>query len=159
MLTLEGYLTELKTRGWSGGDDWLPHDAKVDYLGTGRTRVETLKAAMRKPRLVPMHRVDDGINASRVLFPRIKFDATRCKDGLEALRQYRSEYDEKARVFKTTPRHDWASHPADAFRYLCMAWREVSSTVATPSKPKLLGVGKVNQVTMNDMLKASGVRL
>jgi hypothetical protein len=28
------------------------------------------------------------------------------------------------RTFKKTPLHDWASHGADAFRYLAMSWRE-----------------------------------
>lgn len=158
VLTLDGYLTELRARGWVGGDDWLPHDAKVDVIGTGKTRVETLKSANRKPRLVTMHRVDDGINAVRLMFPRFRFDAGKCKDGLEALRQYRAEYDDKKRVFKTTPRHDWASHPADALRYLAMGWREVTGPTPAPQKSKILGVGRSNQVTMNDMMKASGVR-
>jgi hypothetical protein len=29
-----------------------------------------------------------------------------------------------SRTFKRTPKHDWASHAADAFRYLSLAWRE-----------------------------------
>lgn len=158
VLTLEGYLTELRQRGWIGGDDWLPHDAKVDLMGTGKTRVETLRAAHRKPRLVPMHRVDDGINAVRLLFPRMRFDADRCKDGLEAIRQYRADYDDKKRVFKPTPRHDWASHPADALRYLAMGWREVTAPPGPPAKPKVLAAGAGNQVTFRDMMKASGIR-
>src|SRR5271155_238082 len=33
--------------------------------------------------------------------------------GLESLRSYRTEWDEKARAFKKTPEHNWASHGAD----------------------------------------------
>jgi hypothetical protein len=43
--------------------------------------------------------------------------------GLEALRAYRVEWDEKARAFKKTPEHNWASHGADAWRYLSLSWR------------------------------------
>jgi hypothetical protein len=40
---------------------------------------------------------------------------------LEALRSYRTEWDEKARHFKKTPEHNWASHGADASRYLSLS--------------------------------------
>jgi hypothetical protein len=35
-------------------------------------------------------------------------------------------------VLANRPRHDWTSHAADAFRYLALAWAEVS---AAPPKP------------------------
>ena len=38
--------------------------------------------------------------------------------GLEALRQYQREWDDKAQDFRARPLHDWTSHAADAFRYL-----------------------------------------
>lgn len=132
------------------GDDWVPHDAKVPELGTGRTRVETLKKLGRKPRLVPDHKVMDGINAARLSFSKCWFDNDACFSGLEALRQYKADYDEKLRTFKNEPRHDWASHSADAFRYLAMAYREI---VALPEKPKdrILSVGDGNTMTINDL--------
>jgi hypothetical protein len=76
----------------------------------------------------------DGINAVRLLLPRMFFDAERCADGLEALRQYRTDYDEKTRAFKDTPRHDWASHAADAARYMCMAYQEVIAPKEEPAQ-------------------------
>jgi phage terminase large subunit len=104
----------------------------VKELGTGRTRVETLVSLGRNPRVIPNHKIMDGINAARVTIPLVWFDRGRCAEGLEALRQYRAEYDEKTKAFKDYPRHDWASHSADAFRYMAMAWREM----AAPEKPK-----------------------
>ena len=41
----------------------------------------------------------------------------------ECLRSYRTEWDEKARAFKKTPDHGWASHGSDAWRYLSLSWR------------------------------------
>jgi hypothetical protein len=32
--------------------------------------------------------------------------------------------DPMARVFRKTPAHNWASHAADAWRYLSLSWRE-----------------------------------
>ena len=126
------YASVLAAKPYKYADDWVPHDAKVRELGTGRTRVETLKELGRKPRLVPDHRIEDGINAARVGFSRFWFDQNKCKYGLEALRQYRTDYDEKLKVFKNTPKHDWTSHTADAFRYAAMAWRELKPEPVKP---------------------------
>lgn len=141
-------LQSMPIKTW--GHDFVPHDAKVPELGTGRTRVETLIALKRKPRLVPDHKVDDGINAARLLFPKIWFDNGNCADGIEALRQYKADYDEKLKTFKNEPKHDWASHSADAFRYLVMAYREIRPEPLRP-QDRILSVGDGNQVTLNDL--------
>ena len=39
----------------------------------------------------------------------------RLSQGLESLRAYRVEWDERARAFKKKPEHNWASHGADAW--------------------------------------------
>lgn len=146
---LSHYCAELATRGYRYGVDWVPHDAKARELGTGRTRIETLVALKRVPRLVPDHRLQDGINATRVSFPRLWIDAEKCKYGIEALRQYRAEYDEAKKVYRDQPRHDWTSHAADAFRYLCMAWREM--TPAKDNRPKPIST---QPPTLNDLVRS-----
>lgn len=128
-------VSQLQKRPYKYGDDWVPHDAKVAEIGTKRTRVETLQRLQRRPRLVPDHKVMDGINAVRETLPRCWFDAQKTDVGLDCLRQYRSEYDEKKLVFSDNPRHDWTSHAADAFRYLAMAWKEMKAEVPK-AKPK-----------------------
>lgn len=129
-------VTVLEGKNYKWGNDYVPHDAKAVEIGTGRTRVETLIKLRRKPVLVPGHEVMDGINAARLTLPMVWFDRDRCSDGIEALKQYRADFDEKLRTFKDSPRHDWASHSADAFRYLAMAWRHDIAKVEKP-KPKL----------------------
>jgi hypothetical protein len=64
--------------------------------------------------------VEDGINAVRLMLPSCWFDAEKCKRGIEALRNYRREFDDKLKAFKDRPLHDWSSHAADAFRYLAL---------------------------------------
>ena len=76
----------------------------------------------------------DGINAARLSLPKCHFDAERCRNGIEALKQYHAAFDEKLNTFKDAPHHDWTSHAADAFRYLCMAWRTIDPTAA-PKDP------------------------
>jgi hypothetical protein len=135
------YAAVIAAKGYKRGDDWVPHDAKVRDYGTGRTRIETMTQHGLKPRLVPDHKIMDGINAVRLTLPQARIDEGRCKDGIEALRQYRAEFDEKARVFKDAPKHDWTSHCADAMRYVAMAWREMKPKT---EKPKIrLQTGQV----------------
>lgn len=136
---LPHYVSILKAKGYTYGDDWVPHDAKVRELGTGKTRVETLQHLGRKPRLIPNHGLMDGINAVRETLPKCWFDSERTEHGLDALRQYRSEFKEQAAVFQDRPIHDWTSHAADAFRYLAMAWREVKPVIEKKRVPRELG--------------------
>lgn len=142
------YVAEIESRGYPKGIDYVPHDAKVRSLETGRTRVETLITLGRKPKLVPNHKVMDGINSARLTIPRCWFDAEKCRDGIEALRQYRVDFDEKTRAFKDTPKHDWTSHTADAFRYMCMAWREENPA---PVAHELPPVKEINHYRADEM--------
>jgi phage terminase large subunit len=132
---LEHYAKVLADRRYRHGHDHVPYDARVRELGTARTRVETLFALGRKPVLVPDHKLEDGINAARRCLPRVWIHRDRCAAGLEALRQYWADYDERTKAFKDKPRHDWTSHAADAFRYLAMAWQERARPQVAPLKP------------------------
>jgi phage terminase large subunit len=75
---LPHYVSELEARqgkwGYRYGKDFLPHDAKVKELGTGKTRVETLSGLGRKVSLIPNAKIIDGINAARQLLPKCWFD-------------------------------------------------------------------------------------
>lgn len=123
---LQHYVDLLAERGYTGGIDYVPHDARVRELGTGLSRLETLVAMGRCPEIVPMNTVEDGINAVRQLLPRMWFDKTRCAFGLDCLRNYRTEYDDKNKVFRNRPKHDWTSHAADSLRYGALAYRELA---------------------------------
>ncbi len=120
---LDHYAKLLRERAYVYGDHILPHDAEVRELGSGRSRVETLRSLGIEPRVLPAARIEDGIDAVRNLLPRCWFDAGRCARGLEALRQYRRDYDDRLKAFKARPLHDWTSNAADAFRYLAMGLR------------------------------------
>jgi len=128
---LPHYAAVLASKPYDYGTEYLPHDAQARQLGTGRSLWETLGSLTnRLPRILPQQNVMDGINAARVTIGSAWFDAERCHDGLEALRAYRADYDDRRKAFQDKPRHDWSSHSADAFRYLAMAWREMA-----PEKP------------------------
>ena len=125
-----------RARGWKHGTDYVPHDAKVRELGTGRTRVETMRELNLMPDLVPMATVDDGINAVRRTLPLCVFHP-RCEEGgISALEQYRREWDDEKKCFKASALHDWSSHPSDAFRYLAMSWRKAPRRTIDVPKPQ-----------------------
>jgi phage terminase large subunit len=115
------YVRELMARPYAYAGHIVPHDAQAKELGTGKSRLEVLASlGLKGITLAPLHRVEDGINAVRMLLPRCWFDAAKCARGLDALSLYRAERDDKHAVLRPHPLHDWTSHAADAFRYLAM---------------------------------------
>jgi len=101
----------------------VPHDMAVREFTTGRTRMETARKLGLKLSLTPKHAVEEGIESVRNILPQCWFDKDKCEKGLDALKAYRKEYDDKTRHFKSKPLHDWASHGADAFRSFAYATR------------------------------------
>ena len=144
---LEHYVKVMEQKGYWYGDDWLPHDAKVRELGTGRTRAETLINMGRRPRIVPNHKVEDGINAARLLLQHCYFDELNCEQGINALRSYQREWDDVKRVFRKTPLHNWASHASDSFRYAAMAYRNIKPEKKKPDLQETL----LQQSTLDEM--------
>ena len=115
------YVREITNKPYLYAGHIVPHDAQAKELGTGKSRLEVLESlGLKNLSIAPMHRVEDGINAVRTIVPRCWFDARKCSRGIDALKLYRSEYDEKLQTLKPRPVHDWTSHAADAFRYLAM---------------------------------------
>ena len=60
-----------------------------------------------------------------MILARCWFDHTKCKDGLDALRQYRWDANDRGDL-KNKPVHDWTSHSADAFRYFAVGKNQSS---------------------------------
>lgn len=130
------YAKILDQRGYKYGDHWAPHDIQVRELGSGKSRIETAKMLGIQFRIVPNLSIDDGIHAVRNTIPRCWFDAKKCELGLQALRNYRKEYDDRRQEYKPRPLHDWSSHAADAFRYLAVGLKDKQKSKAT-LQPKL----------------------
>ncbi|MGD9725272.1 MAG: hypothetical protein AB7R40_23515 [Nitrospiraceae bacterium] len=118
---LAHYVNQLRNKPYAYAGHIVPHDAQAKELGTGKSRLEILESlGLNNVTIAPNHRVEDGINAARVLIQKCWFDARKCSRGVDALKLYRAEFDDKLNAFKPRPVHDWASHGADAFRYLAM---------------------------------------
>jgi hypothetical protein len=125
-LEWDSYLDEIDLRNVR--DIYLPHDARAKNLQTGRSIVEqTLKRGYR-PRMVPDHKLRDGIAATRKLLPYVYWNLPLCSGAIEAMKSYRREWDEKLGCYRERPVHDWASHTADCVRYLGVVFSNIQHT-------------------------------
>lgn len=127
---LDHYARVLQEKGYLYDRHFAPHDIQVRELGNGKSRLEVAAGLGIRFDVVPQIGVKDGIDAARMTIPRCYFDAKRCAIGLDALRQYREKIDDK-RGISFGPLHDWTSHAADAFRYLCVALQEYAPAQRT----------------------------
>jgi hypothetical protein len=145
-------LKDYKRRhGWQYGQMIVPHDAKVREFGTGRTRIEEMRAAGLRPTLCAAHTIEDGINAVRATLPRCWFAEDECSVGIRHLKAYRKDWDAERGVWKDKPRHDSSSHSADALRYLAMASHEVPTETVAPPTPKEIIKAMIKPRTFNDL--------
>lgn len=125
------YLDEMDAR--EVREVYLPHDARAKNLQTGRSIIEqTIKRGYR-PRLVPDHKLRDGVAATRKLLPYLYWNRPLCSGAIEAMKSYRREWDDKLGCYRDRPVHDWSSHIADMVRYLGVVFTNLQ-----PSKSKLI---------------------
>jgi phage terminase large subunit len=101
-----------------------PHDLRHDEWTNERSRLGTARGLGVRFHVLPRVSVEEGIHAARLLLPRVWFDERQAQGLIAALTAYTREWDEDRKVFAVKPRHDWASHGSDAFRYLALGLRE-----------------------------------
>ena len=135
---LDHYVDWIKGQTFPVHKHFLPHDAEARELQTGKSRIQYLEGRGLKCQIVPRHEVDDGINAARISFNKFWFDAEKCKRGIDCLRMYRSEFDEKHKTLRSRPVHDWASHGADAFRYGVMGGNDRPKPKQVQFRPQVV---------------------
>jgi phage terminase large subunit len=130
--TLQQYITQ---RGFTLGTIWLPHDARNKTFAAKHSPLERFLTAFGadKVRIVPQTKIEHRINAGRRVIGRCWFDETWCDDGLEGLTSWHYDYDAETRTFSKEPKHDWASHPGDAFTYGAQVLEELVIAAAPPT--------------------------
>lgn len=152
---LEDWCRWLDDRGYKG-NDYVPHDAMHINWGTRRTRFDTLKAMGRKPKLVGMASVADGINAGRKTIQVATFHKSddergeRVDAGVEGLKNYRREWDDDLKRFRDNPVKDWAEHIGSSWRYLGLAWKEAYVPAEKP-----VDNGHIYQATADGTIKSN----
>lgn len=121
------YIAMLKNKGYVYGKHFAPHDIEVRELSSGKSRKQIAKALGIEFTVIPNLPISDGINAFRMLWPRLWVNEPACQGFLDAVAQYRREWSDKEGQFKDTPLHDWTSHAADMGRYAALVENQMTN--------------------------------
>ena len=123
------YVSIIQNKPYQYNKHFLPHDANARELQTNMTRVDFFRnrginnVEVLRPTKFTLGQ-DDISLVARPKFSKCWFDEHNCQRGLECLRAYHYEYNEKNRLLKDKPEHDWSSHSSSAFIYAMMAESE-----------------------------------
>lgn len=138
------------------GTHYMPHDIRVrEWTRGGLTRIEIMLSEVKSRGMGSVEKVErayveDQINGTRRLLGSCEFDEAETAQGLKCLRNYRKDWDEDMSVWKDKPRHDWASHGAQALAGLASLYRDLPVEVV-PENVRQLAVGPANTATLNDL--------
>jgi phage terminase large subunit len=136
---LATHLEWLREKGYkpSRCQIWLPHDGETNDRVYDESYQSALKKALYEVTVVPNQgkgAAKARIEAARRLFPAIWFNESTTQGGRDALGWYHEKRDE-VRNIGLGPEHDWASHGADAFGLMCVAYEEPTIKKPRPAAP------------------------
>lgn len=140
------HLAWLRSRGYEHdrAQIWLPHDGGTQDRVYSVSYESAFKDAGYKVTVIPNQGKGAAaarIEAGRRLFPSMWFNEEACRGGIEALGWYHEKKDE-TRNIGLGPEHDWASHGADAFGYMCVAYEPPKKQADhKPYQPHNAGAG------------------
>lgn len=147
--------------GYAYGKHYVPHDAANELLAAGgRSIVQQAYGLGVKMFVIAATSQQNGIEAARKTLERCWFNSSTCDDvkypadggnsGLDAMRAYQFEFDQDKKVFRSKPRHDWASHGSDAFEIIGQVWRAPAGKPAPSPKPRYLEDMTANELFWPD---------
>jgi phage terminase large subunit len=121
---LATHLHWLRGKGYGSATCVLPHDgAKQDAVSAIRFEDHIRSAGFEVETVANQGKgaAQKRIEAARRLFPSIWFNETTTEAGRDALGFYHEKIDDERNV-GLGPEHDWASHAADSFGLMCVAY-------------------------------------
>ena len=116
---LNFYAKQLHERPYAYGTHLVPHDAQNRDWTSGINKVDAARELDIDFTIVPRSNKTDQIDAAHRMIPLCHFNNVEGGPGVAALNGYERQWDEANQVYKNTPKHNWASHGADA--YMCFA--------------------------------------
>jgi phage terminase large subunit len=154
---LQHYADLIASKNYNYSRHILPHDAQAKTLAAaGRSVYEQLVIDHEMKNVTILRNTNteqQGIIAARSLFPRLWIDHHQ-EVFINAISQFRREWDDSRKCFRDKPVHDWTNHFSDALRYLAWTWREPPKQNVVKAKP-VIKIGGKSTMTMNDLIKAS----
>lgn len=133
-LGLDHYVKLLQDKPYRYGKHFAPHDIKVREWGGGAvTRYEKARQLGITFSLVDQVGVNEGIENVWTHFGKLWINSEKCKSLVDALENYRKEWDDEKNMYLNKPVKSWANHYADALRYLCLSLHKTKQGV-TPEE-------------------------
>lgn len=159
---IDHYAKIIQSKEYRMGKYFAPFDLGVREWGGGAiTRYEKARQLGIEFEILEQIDLQDGIDNVKLLFNRIFIHQPKCKSLLDALENYRREYDNEKQIYKSKPLHDWSSNYADSLRYLCMSIhktkRSMSSEEFERKRAEAL-YGNRNPLLTNDPRYDRGIR-
>lgn len=115
--TLSHYSAELKKKNYNWGVLYLPHDGTHKDYRTGMSAQDILKGFGWEVTITPNISIEEGIRLTRMTFPRMYFDKTKCERLIQCAKRYRRAVNRSTNE-PSGPLHDEWSHGADNLRYI-----------------------------------------
>lgn len=116
---LDHYAKIIQDKPYVRGMLFAPHDMEVrEWASSAMTRTHKARQLGLDFTVLKQHLIEDGIENVLSNFPKMWIDTLHCQPLIDALENYKREWDEEKRVYKPKPVHDWSSHFCDGIRYL-----------------------------------------
>jgi phage terminase large subunit len=152
---LDHYAHVMQEKPYRYGKYFAPHDLMVREWGGGAiTRYEKARQLDINFTVLEQITIADGIENVWTHFPKFWIDKDKCRTLINALENYRREWDEPRQVYKNKPVHDHNSHYCDAIRYMCQGLHKTKKGLTSEEFEKkraeiMYGPGKFKQQIFN----------
>lgn len=148
------YCKIVKSRPYEYDKHYVPHDAANKLLAAGgRSIVHQAYEHGLGMYVVAATSQQNSIEALRLILRNTWIDS-KCEQGIAALKQYQFEWDGERKVFRSKPRHDWASHACDAAEIIGQVLQEEVKQ-KSPPKPRFLEDLTANDVFWDELSQKS----
>ena len=129
--TLDFYWNEVSSyvnkKGLAMATWFLPHDGAKRNLTDKNNPLNVIKSFgarvhhLQRPTKLGLN---SSIENAKIILRNTVINRKECSRLIEALSSYGRKFNQETKTYDLYPRHDWASHPSDAFQYLSMACNE-----------------------------------
>ncbi|MHC4316562.1 MAG: hypothetical protein ACYSW3_29315 [Planctomycetota bacterium] len=128
VMDVKPYIYDKLQGHWAGPDLDPEKGSNRKSMATGNVIINEFATLGYHMNCVQRHPFNDGIEAVRSIFPKLRINGPKCRDFVEAIKRYKLKKNEALStedrtVYYNDPVKDWTCHPADALRHLAMAYR------------------------------------
>jgi len=128
--SVEGIFTTITSKPYKYAKHFVPFDATVNQLATGKSIMRQLSdLGLKDIQDLPQQKSKmDGIKLVQSAFASLWIDQSLELKVLEPLSNYAPKYSDIAHTYSKEPDHNWASHMSDAVRYMVIALPFITSS-------------------------------